>query len=124
MTTIADLQAKVAALGALAKDAAPDVADALETAVRRQIGAGETPDGQQWPPTQEGEQPLKTAANALRVAAIGGVVYVRLVGHIARHNNARARGGIERLILPKAGVPRRYERAIAQAVTRRFEAAK
>jgi hypothetical protein len=121
---MAEILESLKALGKLTTDAAPAVSDALEGAIRRQITAGKDPDGKTWRPTKEGEQPLKTAAKALVVVPVGSVVFARLVGHIARHNNATARGGVERQVLPSGGVPPTYARAIRAALDKAFAEAK
>jgi len=114
--------AAVRALPELRKQAAPDVADALERELRRQIAAGTDPDGKPWPLTQDGRKALATAAKSLRVASLGSTVIARLVGHVARHHNARARGGVERRILPSQ-LTAPIKRLVADVLRRHFREA-
>ena len=111
--------ASVRALPGLAKRAAPDVADALEAELHRTIAAGQTPDGKPWQPTRDGATPLTGAAKALGVAAVGATVYVRLVGVEARHHLGRARGGIERQVIPTELSPR-MAAAVHEVLGRHF----
>lgn len=92
-------------LDKLGAKAADDVAHVVEAELRRTIAAGTTPDGKQWEPTEAGERPLRNAAAALGIAAVGSTVYVRLTGPEARHHKGRARGGIVREIIPTRGIP-------------------
>lgn len=125
MSGQADLDAMIArvrALDGFVKRAAPAVAHALEAEMHTQISAGTDPDGKAWQRTQDGQQPLRKAANDLRVVVIGAKVFAALKGHVARHNNGTARGGIARPVLPGRGLPTRYAQAIRSALTKEFEA--
>lgn len=112
--------AKVESLGELVPDAAPSVAEEVADLMRDNIAAGRDPYGDAWKAREDGGQPLRTAAKALRVAAVGTTIFCRLAGHIARHNNGRARGGVERAIFPKRGIPRAMSDAIRRTVARAF----
>jgi len=108
-------------LPGMARAAAPDVARAVESELERQIKAAETPDGRAWEPKKEGSgKPLATAAKSLAVAAIGSRVFARLTGHIARHNLGRAKGGVERQILPTSGIPAKMGDAIRKVLDAQF----
>jgi hypothetical protein len=50
-------------------------------------------------------------------------VFCRLVGHVARHNNGRARGGVVRAIFPRTGLPSDMSAAIKRVVGELFEGA-
>jgi hypothetical protein len=116
--------AKVRAIPGIAAKAAPDCAQAVRRELERTIAAGTTPDGQPWQPTAEGAQPLRNAANALRVAASGTTIYVRLTGPEARHHLGRARGGITRAIIPTdSKLPAAMCEAINAELTKHFNAA-
>lgn len=113
--------ARLRALPKLAREAAPDVAHELESELRKQIAAGEGPDGAKWEPRKDdGGKPLVGAAKALRIAAVGTTVIARLVGPEARHNSGRARGGVKRQILPSKQLPRPLVLAIKRVLTDRF----
>lgn len=121
----AELEAQIARLQRVAelpRLAAPDVAEALQEELEAQIARGQGPDGEAWAPRQEdGGQPLRGAAQALGVAAVGTTVIARLKGPEARHHLGRAKGGIVRRILPVQGIPDPMTRAIKRVVTEKFE---
>lgn len=110
---------------AMTRDAAPDVAVALEAELRAQIARGESPGGQTWQPTQEGKVPLRGAAKALSVRASGPAIVVTLRGVEALHHAGRVRGRIARPILPTSsdGMPPPFARAIQRVLDQRFRAA-
>lgn len=112
--------ARIRQLGELAKNAAPQVASALEREIGAQVAAGADPTGKAWPKTQAGTAPLRGAAKAVRVRAIGSVVVETVEGHHALHHQGRARGGVRRQILPTSGIPAPVERAITKVVTGEF----
>lgn len=107
-------------LPGLARRAAPDCAEAFERELQRQIRAGTTPDGESWEPRQDGGKALETAAKALTVVAAGPRVVARLRGHIARHHLGRAKGGVQRQILPIGSIPRAISAAIREVLAREF----
>jgi hypothetical protein len=79
---------------------APDVARVVEADLRRTLKAGTTPDGEKWQPTKDGEAPLQNAESALYVGAYLNKVFVRIKGPEALHDRGRARGRIERQLIP------------------------
>lgn len=114
--------ARLRKLEGLTKDVAPKVARAVERELRAQIAAGKGPDGKPWKPRQDGGQPLRNAASALSVRAVGDVIVVRLDGVEARHHLGAVRGGVRRQIIPTGSMPDAVSRAIEQVVTREFRA--
>lgn len=112
---------RLEALGELATAAAPDVSDAVEAELLRQISAGTDAEGKPWQRREDGGQPLKTAGKALSIAAVGKRVVAILRGHVARHHRGTARGGIERHIFPTDGLPPRLARVVKDAVVKAFE---
>jgi hypothetical protein len=121
---LAELDAQIARLRelpSLAREAAPDAAHAVERVIERQIQAATDPAGKAWEPTQDGRTPLRTADKALAVVAIGPTVFARLKGHIARHHLGRARGGVQRQILPTQGLPSAMSTAIRGVLVEHFE---
>jgi hypothetical protein len=123
---LAELDAMIARihkLPELAKNAAPDVARAVELELRRTIGAGTTPDGKPWPAKQSGGKPLLNAAETLAVVAVGSTVVVRLRGPEARHHLGWAKGGIVRQVIPVKDVPPAMAAAIKVVLAKHFNAA-
>jgi hypothetical protein len=117
------LNERIAALEELAHlgaKAAPAAAQAVERVFERQIATGRDPNGKVWEPRQDGGQPLKTAAKALRVAGVGTKILCVLTGYIARHNKGTAKGGIVRAIFPAKGLPPELEKAVRTEVTKEF----
>lgn len=100
----------------LAREAAPDVARAVERELRSQAAAGAGPDGKTWKPTQDGRAPLRGAAAAIAVRAVGNVVLATVSGHHARHHRGWVRGGVRRPILPSARAPEPVVRAVRTVV--------
>jgi hypothetical protein len=108
-------------LDKLGEKAAEDVARVVESELRRTIAAGTTPDGKPWQPTEAGERPLRNAAGALGIAAVGSTVYVRLTGPEARHHKGRARGGIVREVIPTRGIPDAMAEHIRAVLAEHYE---
>lgn len=121
MSSIEEMVEQLERIGELPRTAARDAAAALEKVAQRQIASGTSPTGVPWVKTQEGEQPLKNAASSLVVIAVDNVIFMRLKGHVARHNNGTARGRIERQVLPRAGLPPTYAKAIKSVVVGAFK---
>lgn len=114
--------ATIRKLPELGKQAAPDVAAAVEADLQRTIAAGTTPDGKPWKLTQDGERPLTGAAKALAVVAVGTTVFVRLTGPEARHHLGRGRGGVVREVIPTKRIPAKMATAIRSVLERHFTA--
>lgn len=113
--------ARIKALPGMVGRVAPAVGQALETELTRQIARGVGPDGTPWPKTKEGEQPLRHAARALRVRAVGTTVVASLEGHHARHHLGAVKGGVRRPILPSSTIPAPAVKAIDEVVTAEFK---
>jgi hypothetical protein len=111
---------RIRALAELPKVVAPEVATELRGQLERQIAAGQGPDGEPWQLTAEGRVPLRNAAAALTVRAVGSAVVARLVGPTALHHLGAAAGRIRRRILPTRQLPHRMTEAIREVVARRF----
>ena len=125
-TGMDQLDAMIATIGRLpelARTAAPDVAEAVKVELERTIAAGTTPDGKPWERTEDGRQPLQHAASALRVAAVGTTIYVRLTGPEARHHLGRARGGKVRQVIPTTEIPARMGDEVRKVLVKHFGAA-
>lgn len=113
--------ARIKSIPGIAKRAAPDAAEAVVEALQRSAAAGTTPEGQAWAPRKDdGGRPLVGAEKALRGAAVGTRVFVRLEGHVARHHRGIARGGVERRLLPEKGITPEIGKAIREVVTEHF----
>lgn len=112
---------KLRKLPELAKQAAPEVAHVVREELEKQISKGTTPDGKAWERTKDGRQPLTTAAKALSVTHVGTRILAVLRGHVARHHLGRARGGVERRILPSKELPKSWSENIRSALSREFQ---
>lgn len=122
----AALQAQIdrlRALGTVARDVAPEVAAALRAQLERNIAAAVGPDGEAWQRNADGSKPLRTAARALTVRAIGSVVLATLTGHVAMHHLGTAAGRIRRRILPTRKLNAPMIAAIREAIVRRLRSA-
>jgi len=120
----AALQAQIdrlRALGTVARDIAPEVARELRAQLERNIERGVGPDGEAWQRNADGSQPLRTAAKALTVRAIGTAVVATLHGPVAMHHLGTAAGRIRRRILPSRRMPQPLIDAIRRAVQQRLE---
>lgn len=113
--------ARIKQLPGMVERVAPAVGTALERELRANIARGVGPDGTPLQPTKAGEQPLKNAAQALRVRAIGTSVVAVLEGPEALHHRGRARGGVRRPILPTKTIPDPVVKAIDEVVTADFK---
>ena len=99
----AALQAQIArlrGLGVMAKEAAPEVAEAIAVELRGKAAAGVSPDGAPWAPTKAGGAPLRGAAGNLRVSNVGGSILIRITGPDAMHSTGRGRGKVVRRVVP------------------------
>lgn len=103
-----------------AKEVAPEVAEALKVELDAQIARGVGPDGKPWQLTESGKQPLRNAAKAVSVTAVGSVVVARVEGHEAYHHRGQTRGNVVRQILPSRRIPEPFTRAITKVLDRRF----
>jgi hypothetical protein len=112
--------ARVRALGDLGNTVAPAVATALHDELARNITAGRSPDGEQLQRTREGKQPLRNAAKALTVRAIGTTILAKLTGIEARHNNGGVRGGIKRPMLPSRVMPQAVTATLRRVINAGF----
>lgn len=108
--------ARVESLPRVLKSAAPDVAEAVEAELLRQISAGTDPEGKAWQERENGGAPLATAGKSLGVVAIGTRVFARLRGHVARHHRGIAKGGVQRQILPGKNLPPRMAKAVGDVL--------
>lgn len=111
---------KIRKLPNLGRTAAPRVAEVVAEELNRQIRAGVGPDGKPWKLREDGGQALATAGKSLAVVAIGPTVFASLRGHVARHHRGRARGGVERPILPSDKIPPRMADAIGRELAAAF----
>lgn len=115
--------ARLRALAKLVPTAAPGVAVAVRDVVAGNIARGVGPDGVAWEPTEEGKRPLRRAAKALEVRAVGTVVVATLTGPEARHHLGAVRGGVRREILPTGGsIPSPMVDEIERVLDKQFRA--
>jgi len=109
------------ALDGIASRAAPDIADALRKELDATVGAGTDSYGAPWRLTADGERPLQHAADAIRIAAVGDKVIVRLTGPEARHHRGWARGGIARPVIPTGLLPPKWSARVLEIMKELFE---
>jgi hypothetical protein len=103
--------AKIRSIPELVKRAAPDVAEAVHESILETIQAGTDPEGKAWAPRKaDGGRPLAGAAHAVKAAAIGSRILVRVAGPEARHHLGRGRGGTVRGIIPTRLTPQLAQR--------------
>jgi hypothetical protein len=96
----------------LVEDAMPELGRALRSDVEATISAGTDPYGEPWPKTEDGELPLQGTKSAMRLLVQGTRITLSIDGYRARHNKGWAKGGVQRRILPRAGLlpPKTAER--------------
>lgn len=120
----ARLQEVIDALRRLPKDlgrvAAPEVAEALDEEIGKDIAAGQSPDGAAWQRTADGRVPLRNAKQHVTVVAEGSVVLARLTGPEVKHHRGTARGKITRRILPTRNLPQPLVRATRRILGAKF----
>lgn len=102
-------------------EAAPKVAQALDTDLRAHIAAGQAPDGTPWPKTAEGAMALRGAGKALTVRVLGTRILAKLTGPEALHDRGQVRGKVRRQILPSSRLPDGITRAIRQINDQAFK---
>lgn len=112
--------AQLRAIKDLGQRVAPMIAQDLRVEIGQQIERAETPDGRAWQETQDGRKPLRNAAKALSVRAVGTTIVAMLEGPEARHHTGKARGGIKREILPSKDIPDSMARVTKRAIDREF----
>lgn len=95
--------------------AAPQVADAVESAIKTAVASGKSLDGTPWAPTKTGSQPLKNAATAIQVMVQGRVILITLTGHHVFHHFGT--GWLPRRpIIPVGGLPDKLGNAIRKGL--------
>lgn len=119
---VAKLNAAIARLRRLADptEFAPEVATALREELQDQIARGVGPDGKPWQPTAAGKLPLRGAASALRVVAVGSRIVASIGGKYAYHHRGQTRGNVARPILPSRALSAPMKNAIKAALAKRF----
>ena len=115
--------AKIRRTATLARDAAPDVADILRGFVGESIAAGRTPGGEALAPRKaDGGQPLRNAAKAITVKAVGSIVTATVMGFPELLHNRGTKRMPARRLIPESGViPEAIAEEIRRALARRFE---
>jgi hypothetical protein len=116
-----DMIDRVSRLPSLAREVAPEVAEAVEGVLERQIKAGTDPYGKAWPAKKKGDgKPLENAGRALFVGAVGTRVICTVKGPEGRHSKGIAKGGVRRQILPDQGIPPAMARAVKPVLVDKF----
>ncbi len=112
---------RLRSLPKLVEESAPAVAVAIERELGAQIARAETPAGEPWKPTASGSAPLRGAARALRVGAIGSTIIIRITGHHALHHMGIAKGRVKREIIPSKDLPAPMAKAIGDVLRDAFD---
>jgi hypothetical protein len=113
---------RLRAVAGLAEDAAPHVAAALKEELDAQIARGQGPDGKPWLKRDDGGRPLRNAAEATTVKAVGTAIVARVTGHHAYHHRGQTRGNVVRQILPTGKLTDPFTRAIKRVLDERYAA--
>jgi len=108
--------AKLEELGAQPRTIGPVAARAIERETDDQIARGVDPDGKPWPLTKDDSRPLANAAKAVSVRAVNGAVVMTVTGPEALHNEGKARGRIERRIIPSGSLPAPLSRVLSETI--------
>jgi hypothetical protein len=119
-TAMQSMIAKLRKLGQSAATIAADIAPALREELEANIAAARSPDGTPWKPTQAGTAPLRGAASALGVAAVGTKVLAAVRGIEARHHYGTVKGKIARPLLPTAELPAQLVELVTRVAQKRF----
>lgn len=119
-----EIIARIRKVPQLGRIAAPEVADAVDAQLRSTIGAGESSDGKPWAPRKaDGGRALVHASDAVKVGAIGSVVWMRVTGIEAAHHRGAVKGKVARPIIPTAatGIPAGMIAPVTNALTEVFK---
>lgn len=105
----------------LGKSAAPLIAKEAKKIVEQDIAASRAPDGTPWPKTEDGHEPLKNAANAVKVSAVDSTIVFEVSGVEAKHHRGRVKGGKRRALIPARSIPQTLTLAIKRALSKTFQ---
>src|SRR3954468_17356324 len=128
MSADQDLQNMVKALqelGDLENDAAPNCAEEIKRVLVDNDKSHVDPYGKPWPVRREDGQPaLDGAEQALRVAAVGNRIIMRLKGPFARHHLGKGANKTQRKQIPdQPKLPDNINKAITDVLIRHFNLA-
>lgn len=112
--------ARIRELGESLPEFAKDGARALEEELEGNIAAARGPDGKAWVLKDDGGRPLRNAAKALRVVAMGSRIVVTLTGPEANHSIGKTRGNIARPIVPTRKLSDPASAALERVFNERF----
>jgi len=101
---------------AMALEAAPVGAQKLDAVLRANISAGVAPDGSAWPLRLDGGKALQNAGDELEVKAEGTVILARISGPYALHHLGKARGHVQRRIIPTKFAPQPVVQAVEETL--------
>lgn len=115
LATIDSWIAALRSMPEMVNAAAPEVATAVESALKASTSAGTSLDGQPWALTKKGARALKNAANAFTVRVSGNTILIQLTGHHVFHHFGT--GWLpQRPIIPVGGLPDRLGNAIRKGL--------
>lgn len=94
--------------------AAEELAPVVKQQLVENYAKGQNPYGDTWQATKQGTQPLKNAADNVRVKAIGNTIVVSIDGRYVFHNYGA--GSPKRTLLPEGGLPFKMGDAIRKGL--------
>jgi hypothetical protein len=122
---------RLRAFEGLVKDAAPEVADALQAKVRENVANQVDPDGHPWPAPKDGSgRVLVNAAAAVTTKATGTTITQSVTGPEALHHTGEARGyrggsarlgGYRRPLIPWKNLPGPFKAVVRRVLMWRAE---
>ena len=117
-----DMIASLLRLAEMPDEAAKLAAPIVEKVAKAQAADGLAPDGEAWTPKKDGGAPLKNAAKAISVEAIGNVVRVKLAGVEVLHNFGTHRLPKREIIPTRSNeIPPAYAAAIKAGADAAFD---
>lgn len=121
----AELEGMLAVLRELpqiARQAAPELAEAVRVELQATAAAGTSATGQAWLPRKsDGGRAMADAADAIKVAAVGTSIVAVVRGPEALHHRGFSRGGVRRSILPTtSAIPPKVQTAVRDVLDAAF----
>jgi hypothetical protein len=102
----------------------PDMAQIIDSEIKRTAGAGQDPDGTPWPPKKDGTPFKFYLPSDLTLGVIGRTVLVRITSRpVVLHNNGTARFAPQRKVIPQTSMPDAMLRKIKARLVQRFNSA-
>ena len=92
----------------------------LESVIKAQVAAGQTPDGKAWAERRSGGRAGANAASDVHVVAIGSVLQVSVEGKSVHLHYGRTGKQVARHMIPEFGdpLPTQYAQAIERGISK------